>query len=181
MRFAKQLALVSLVPAMIGLALTGCGSKTEDQSSPHLNVSELKQLVKDFSTGNKTADSASITSSKLTVTEDGRETAYDLPGDAFFVSIAPYVEQTHPCATHNLAGCQGELKERNFSVTIRDSKGNAIMNNSALKSEANGFIDLWLPRNDTYQVSIQYDGQRAESEISTYDGDNTCITTMKLD
>lgn len=49
-----------------------------------------------------------------------------------------------------------------------------------MTSLENGFIDLWLPRDKTFQVKIEYDGKVTEQEISTFEGDNTCITTMQL-
>ena len=49
-----------------------------------------------------------------------------------------------------------------------------------VKSQANGFIDLWLPRDNTYHVTITQGDKSVESEISTFKGDNTCITTMQL-
>jgi len=48
-----------------------------------------------------------------------------------------------------------------------------------MTSLANGFIDLWLPRDKAFQVKID-DGETVESEISTVTDDNTCITIMKL-
>lgn len=35
---------------------------------------------------------------------------------------------------------------------------------------ANGFIDIWLPRDKTFQVKIEHNGKIAESEISTFKG-----------
>lgn len=78
-----------------------------------------------------------------------------------------------------MTGCQGELVEKEFEVYIKDTEGNVIINET-IKSQSNGFIDLWLPRNKTYQVQINHDGKIVESEISTFEGNNTCITTMQL-
>lgn len=69
--------------------------------------------------------------------------------------------------------------EKEFNVYIEDEEGNVVVDDT-LTSFANGFIDLWLPRDRIYQVKIEYDGKAAESTISTFDGDNTCITTMQL-
>lgn len=80
---------------------------------------------------------------------------------------------------HSLTGCQGELVEKEFDVYIEDSEGNVILNEK-IKSQANGFFDLWLPRDKKYQIKIQYDGKVSEAEISTFENDNTCITTMQL-
>ncbi|MED4017897.1 CueP family metal-binding protein [Sutcliffiella sp. NC1] len=141
---------------------------------------DIKQLVNEYSVGSFEEVSASITSHELIVTEEDEEvTTYELPKEEFFVSIAPYVEKTHPCAIHSLTGCQGELVEQEFDVYIEDENGNVVVDETITSLE-NGFIDLWLPRDQTFQVTIEYDGKETKSEISTFEGDNTCITTMQL-
>ena len=49
-----------------------------------------------------------------------------------------------------------------------------------MTSLENGFIDLWLPRDKNFQVKITHNGKTVESNISTFEDDNTCITTMQL-
>lgn len=49
-----------------------------------------------------------------------------------------------------------------------------------MKTHANGFIDLWLPRNETFTITITKDEKSAQSEISTFEDDQTCVTNMKL-
>lgn len=141
---------------------------------------EIKQLIAEYSAGVFLNHSASITSTELVVT-DGNEKkfTYDLPDEEFFVSIAPFVNSTHPCAIHSLTGCQGELANKDFQVYIEDTEGNVVIDDT-LQSLSNGFIDLWLPRDKTYRITITYDGKVAESEFSTFEGDNTCITTLQL-
>jgi len=78
-----------------------------------------------------------------------------------------------------LTGCQGELADKEFDVYIEDTEGNVILDEK-VKSQANGFFDLWLPRDKSYQVKITYDGKVSESEISSSKDDGTCITTMQL-
>ncbi len=80
---------------------------------------------------------------------------------------------------HNLTGCQGELVEQEFDVFIEDEDGNVIVDEKITSLE-NGFIDLWLPRKKTYAVTIAYDGKTVESDLSTFEKDGTCITTMQL-
>ncbi|WP_233191579.1 hypothetical protein [Sporosarcina sp. P18a] len=41
--------------------------------------------------------------------------------------------------------------------------------------------EIWLPRNDTFTVTIKQDTKETVSEITTFDGDNLCITTMRLE
>ncbi|AZU60523.1 hypothetical protein CHR53_04170 [Neobacillus mesonae] len=78
-----------------------------------------------------------------------------------------------------MTGCQGELANKEFKLYIEDKEGNVIRDEK-VKAPSNGFIDLWLPRDKSYQVKIEYDGKKAESDISTFKDDPTCITTMQL-
>lgn len=80
---------------------------------------------------------------------------------------------------HSLTGCQGELVEEQFDVLIEDEAGNVIVDD-ILQTEANGFIDLWLPRDRTYRIFIEHNGKSVESEFSTFDDDGTCLTTFQL-
>lgn len=162
--------------------LVACNGENASEGSETIigETEDIKSLVQDYSLKNLEAESASISSEKLTVTKnDGSEIIYDLPNDEFFVSIAPYINETHPCEIHNLTGCQGELVNESFDVYIEDSKGNVVIDDT-LQTEANGFIDLWLPRDETYKILIEHEGKQVESEISTFINDGTCITTMKL-
>lgn len=167
--------------------MAACGSEeaadepqTSEEPQASQETQDVKELVHEYSVGDFEDVSASITSDELIITDaDDKETTYELPEDEFFVSIAPFIEETHPCEIHSLTGCQGELVEEEFDVYIEDEEGNVIVDET-LKSLENGFIDLWLPKNETFHVTIQHDGKTAEQEITTFEGDNTCITTMQL-
>lgn len=164
---------------VLGLLLILTVAACNESSANNSEAQDIKKMVQDLSVGEFENISASITSEKLIVTENNKETTYDLPADEFFVSIAPFINTTHPCANHSLTSCQGELVEEEFDVYIQDNDGNVVVDEK-MTSFANGFIDLWLPRDKTYQVKINYDGKISEAEISTFEGDNTCITTMQL-
>lgn len=69
--------------------------------------------------------------------------------------------------------------EEEFEIKIVDTEGNVILDETR-KTEQNGFIDLWLPRDETFEVTITQDDRKVEAEISTFDNDPTCITTMQL-
>lgn len=166
----------------IAIVLVGCNSKdnTNEKEQTSQEETDIKQMVHDYSIGKLDAQNASITGTELSVTDkQDKETVYKLPDDEFFVSIAPFVNETHPCTFHSLTGCQGEMVEQEFDVHIEDTEGNVVINET-MKSLENGFIDLWLPRDKTYQVKITHDGKNVESEISTFADDATCITTMQL-
>lgn len=71
------------------------------------------------------------------------------------------------------------MVDEEFDVYIEDTDGNVIIDKT-MTSQANGFIDLWLPRDKNYLVKISNDGNVVESELSTFESDGTCITTMQL-
>ncbi|KGR80076.1 CueP family metal-binding protein [Ureibacillus manganicus] len=171
-----------MVTLFAAIFLVACnGENTNEGSSPKIEESvDIKELVQEFSARNITAKSASISSEKLVVTEnDGKEVTYELPEDEFFVSIAPFINQTHPCQIHSLTSCQGELVNEQFDVYIEDADGNVVLDKT-IQTQVNGFIDLWLPRDQTYSITIEQDGKKAESEFSTFKNDGTCITTIQL-
>ncbi|THE09353.1 hypothetical protein E1I69_22665 [Bacillus timonensis] len=171
--------LIGIAGLLLIFLLAACNNSTSDEMGVN-EAKDIKEMVHDYSVGSFEDVSASITSHELIVTDSNKkETAYELPEDEFFVSIAPFVKETHECAIHSLTGCQGELVEKEFEVYIEDEAGNVVVDETIASFE-NGFIDLWLPRDKTYQVKIGYDGKTAESQISTFEGDNTCITTMQL-
>ncbi|QWU15432.1 hypothetical protein SAMN04487895_12438 [Paenibacillus sophorae] len=174
----KIFIAAALIAVVLGAYIIAGGDKTQEtvkQTAP-----DIKQLVNNYSSGKLNAKSASITSDELTVTADNNDkTTYSLPKNEFFVSIAPYVNKTHPCATHSLTGCQGEMANEKFNVTITDRDGKVVIKDE-LQSFDNGFIDFWLPRDQTFHVTIEHGGKSSESEISTFEDDNTCISTMQL-
>lgn len=168
-----------LIVSSLFLSLVTVACNNNDTSSHNVGTQDIKEKVHAYSVGTFENVSASITSHELIVTDNGKQTSYDLPKEEFFVSIAPFIENTHECAIHNLTGCQGELVEKNFDVLIRDEEGTVVLDETMTSLE-NGFIDLWLPRDQTYQVKIEYDGKSVESVIETKKDENTCITTMQL-
>lgn len=170
-----KLSLMLLILALFLVACSNSNDQTDD-----LSTDEIKTLVHDFTVRNVTAEAASITSEELIVTEENDEqTVYTLPEDEFFVSIAPFKTETHPCDIHSLTGCQGELIGEDFNVKVEDKTGKVILD-EIKQTESNGFIDLWLPRDGVFEVTITQDDKKSVSEITTYEGDNTCITTMQL-
>lgn len=171
---------IAVMTLLITVLLAACGQENTDEGNVAIETEDIKELVHDYSVGNIKDQSASITSSQLIVTDsDKNEFTYDLPEDDFFVSIAPYVNETHPCTNHSLTGCQGEMVEEEFDVYIQDNEGNVVLDEK-LNSQANGFFDLWLPRDQTYTIVIAHNGKKVESTFSTFVDDGTCITTMQL-
>ncbi|KXH78776.1 CueP family metal-binding protein [Sporosarcina sp. HYO08] len=177
----RKKGLFAVLGLSLLLLLAACNNSAsnEQDAQDEQDTQDIKEMVHEYSTGSFDDVTASITSHELIVTDNGKETSIQLPEEEFFISIAPFVETTHPCAIHSLTGCQGELVGQEFNVFIQDEEGNVVVD-EIMTTPANGFIDLWLPRDQTFQVKIEHDGKTTESEISTYEGDDTCVTTMQL-
>lgn len=110
-----------------------------------------------------------------------REASVPMPSGEFYVSVAPYVEQTHSCHFHSLTTCVGELANRDVEVTVVDSKSGKILIEGGRKTYDNGFVGLWLPRGIDATLTISSGGKRATAEVSTKDADDaTCLTTLQL-
>lgn len=77
--------------------LVACNSDIANEGLGDHETKDIKELVHGYSIGSIDAQSASITSTQLIVTDnDHRESVYNLPEDEFFVSIAPFINETHP-------------------------------------------------------------------------------------
>src|SRR5690625_4884423 len=113
--------------ALTMLVLAACGGEDTSQSEGSLSTNDIKDLVNDYTVDNLEPDSASITSHELVVEEDNEELVYELPEEEFFVSIAPFINETHECAVHSLTGCQGELVEEEIDVLITDWSGEVVV------------------------------------------------------
>lgn len=180
MEKVKMRLNILIVTLLTSVLLVACNDKNTNEESLEMEPEDIKDLVNDYSIGNKTDQSASITSTQLIITDsDDKESVYELPEEEFFVSIAPYINETHPCTNHSLTGCQGEMVNKDFDIYIEDTEGNIIIDDT-MDSGENGFIDLWLPRDKKFHVTISYEGKQVDSDISTFKNDGTCITTIQL-
>lgn len=106
--------------------------------------------------------------------------ALPLPEDEFYVSIAPYVNQTHPCTYHSLTTCLGELQNTPIELTITDTETGDIVQEGLTATADNGFVGAWLKRDREYLVRIVSAEGYAEQVIRTGVDDPSCITTMQL-
>jgi len=174
-----KLLAITLLAATTLFACNSENSNNVEATTVH-NNEDIKELVNDYSLRKIKDVNASITSTQLITTDsNGKEEIIDLPEDEFFVSIAPYINKTHPCTNHSLTGCQGEMVNKEFDIKIIDTEGNVIVDKK-MQTLENGFIDLWLPRNQTYEITIEHEGKKVNSTFSTFEYDGTCITTLQL-
>ena len=117
----------------------------------------------------------------LSDTASGAEASLPLPDDLFYVSIAPYVEQTHDCFFHSLTTCLGELQNAEIELTATDRDTGEVLASGARTTADNGFAGLWLPRGTEVDLEVAHGELRAETTISTGSVDDpTCLTTLRL-
>ena len=107
------------------------------------------------------------------------EHTMEIPEDQFYVSIAPFVDQTHECYYHNLATCQGELVEEDLDVTITTTDGEVLVDETVTTYQ-NGFAGFWLPRDIEGTIVISHDGKSVTAPLATGPEDPTCVTTLQL-
>lgn len=192
--------------AAAGLTLTavaGCGSPTtpaaQETSAPaavapggsgtdaildELGVAgkDATQVVEalDQTTGERRRDVlASVRYDSVVLKDATREASVPLPDGRFYLSVAPYLEQTHDCFFHSLTTCTGELAGQDVDVTITDATGKALVDGK-FTTYANGFVGFWLPRDITGTITVSADGRTATSPISTGPDAPTCLTTLQL-
>lgn len=144
-----------------------------------LSVKEMVNKL-DSITDEKSSLNASITGTDLILYDNGKEYDFALPKDEFYVSFAPYIHEVHPCKTHNLVSCRGELFNQEFDVSIVKSDGTVLMDQK-VKSMESGFIGVWLPRDIEATLTVSTNGLSVTQPISTFADSDTCITTpLKL-
>lgn len=124
---------------------------------------------------------ASVRANSLVLTDGGaQEQVVALPEDEFYVSIAPFLTQTHECYFHSLTSCVGELQNKDIQVRIVNDADGTVLVDEATKTFDNGFIGYWLPKDITATVEITHDGNTATATLGTGPDDPTCVTTIQL-
>lgn len=103
-----------------------------------------------------------------------------LPEDSTMIAIAPYVSKTHSCVNHNLTGCKGELFGVPVKVVASKTTDGTVIFNKSITTMDNGFLELWLPRNMEFDLTLVAQGRRATGKITTFKDSKTCITTFRL-
>lgn len=144
---------------------------------------EIKELVNnlDQRIDEPSNIGARITGDTLFLYDNEKEYSIDLPTDSFFVSIAPYINEVHPCTIHNLVTCRGEIYGQSMRIRVVDENNQIILDEDRTTQE-NGFIGLWLPKDINAMLKVDYNGLSVEYPISTYSESDTCITTpLKLE
>jgi hypothetical protein len=110
---------------------------------------------------------------------NGTEVTVPMPDDLMYVSVAPYLQRTHPCATHYMSGCQGELVGAPVHVQAILADGTVLID-EVMPTLANGFIDLWLPRDQAIDLFMTLGETSVVGRLTTFADSRTCITDLQL-
>ena len=78
-----------------------------------------------------------------------------------------------------MSSCQGELASSEVYVKAVGKNGTVLVDKT-VQTMANGFFELWLPRNDNIKLTIQGFNKSATGMIGTFPNSNTCLTTFHL-
>lgn len=174
----KGILLITLLATL--LLMTGCKTETTLEAV-NLDGYTGKEILLGVSDGTIEVDGfgLSVYDDELIVLIGDERIGVPMPEDEFYVSVAPYIDTTHPCLYHSATGCRGELKSETFFVEYVLEDGTVIISEE-MTSLSNGFIDLWLPRDVTGTLTITHNGLSASKIIKTISGEPTCETTMQL-
>ncbi len=182
------------------LVLTGCSTTSTQPTSPPtasqsidaelladhdlagLDAAQIIERLDTMPVAERPSDLiASVRPDALVLTDgEQRETRLPMPDDEVYISIAPYLEQTHDCHFHSLTTCLGELADTEVRVTLTGDDGEVLID-EARQTYDNGFIGIWVPRGIEATLTIKHEGQTGSATISTTNEDDpTCITTLQL-
>lgn len=180
---SKLIFIPTILLFLLSLSLWTLQYRAGDELIKQYGLSDLSLQEKIAFLENSVDDrekvTAGITATKLFITIEGKEFQYRLPQEAFYLSIAPYIDQTHPCGIHSFVTCQGELVNQTFDVEVLD-ESNTIILEGSYSTYSNGFFGIWLPKNSLFRLTVTYRGMRASSLVATSLTSNTCLTTLRL-
>lgn len=120
-----------------------------------------------------------LTDSALTNTAGSATETLPMPAGEFYLSVAPYQDQTHGCTFHSLTTCLGEMAGETLDLTVTDDAGQLVLDETRTTYD-NGFVGLWLPRDLSGTLTLEHEGKTATAPITTGDNDLTCLTTTQL-
>jgi len=164
--------------------LLSCSESTDVNYDDEISIIENMNIKDAINQANEWRSSHSkitsyITTEQLTIEfPDGREVTKKLPDNEMYIAVAPYINTTHTCSNHYISTCDAELKNKTFNVLATIDNSSII--NENFTSMNNGFIELWLPRNKTITILVEYGNLKSSETISTSKNSKTCYTTFYL-
>lgn len=188
----KHRTFLAVVVGML-LLLTGCAAPpTVDQvlqkyGMGGMNAVEIIEHLEAMPLADRPEELlVSVKADELLIQEqpDGVVHTLPMPKDQFYVSIAPYTQQTHECFHHSLTTCLGELPNTEFFVDIKDRTTQQAYVKAQHSTHPNGFMGFWLPRDRDLELSLfthADDGWEVKKvPLSTKADAPTCVTEVRL-
>ncbi len=192
MRNRRTTRVVARAGLALALAITGCSTSADGdayEAEPLLarhglagmNTAEIiDHLDRQGGDDRPTDLMASVRPDELVISSNEQEFVLDIPDDRFYLSFAPYVDQTHECFYHSLTTCTGELASAELLVQVVDTATGEVLVDETRTTFENGFVGLWLPRDMEGTLRVSHDGKTGEVDITTDDDAPTCVTTLQL-
>lgn len=184
--------LATAAAAILALVLVGCSAPDTNPDSAgtdllaehglaDMSTPEIIDSLDRMNVSDRPSELiASVRPDALVLTDSAQEVVLDMPDDVTYLSIAPYIEQTHECFFHSLTTCRGELSGQDIEVRIvDDATGDVIVAESTTTFD-NGFAGFWVPRSLQGTIEVTYGGRSGTTPFSTTGDAATCITTLQL-
>ncbi len=181
---SKVVAIISLIIS----SFVSANANAESKSAEYFNSLTYTQAIEKAKEWykNKEGVMVKVTPNNIIASfPDGTRSSIPIPANKFFISIAPWVNFSHPCTDHVPTGCTGEMINEDMHLFIKDLETGQIINSGKVNTGNDGFIDVWLSSNSSYDINIHYRNNsgklmQAREQISTFKSDRTCITSMQL-
>jgi hypothetical protein len=100
--------------------------------------------------------------------------------DMFWLSVGPYQNNTHSCVNHNVLSCEAEFKGKNIIFHIKSQDSSFEMNGSGFTT-SQGWLDLYLPKNQKYIAEFEVEGLKGSGILTTSPDSPTCISTIQVE
>ena len=188
----KKFRTMAAIAGVVALAVSGCSAADTGNTAadPDLLVEqglsgmeprEIIDYLDQLPVAERPGDLiASVQPTELVLSDQDEEMALDLPAELTYVSVAPYVDQTHDCFYHSLTTCLGELRNAPVEVEIIEDGTGAVLVSEQATTFDNGFIGYWLPRDTAGTIEITHGEFTGYSYFTTGTDGATCITDLRL-
>ena len=194
------LGLAALALALAGCSAPGAGSEpsADSEESAAVQPGSAEEMLADLDLADEDVTGvidhldrlpvderptdlmASVQPDELVLTDGQQEATMALPKGKSYVSIAPFVDETHDCFYHSLTTCLGEMSGEDVDVVITDSEtGEAVVDESTTTFD-NGFVGFWVPSDISGTIRITAEGKSGSTEFSTKSDGPTCVTDLQL-
>lgn len=182
--------IVSAVLA--ALVLAGCAAQPDPERGTEaanaveqwaaLDVTELIDQLEATPVDERPQDvMASIRQDEVLVSAPDGSQEVSVPiEEGHYLSIAPYVDQTHDCFFHSLTTCTGEMAGEEITVRVVDDRTGEVYVDETSRTHDNGFVGFWLPRDISATLTVTAAGRSAETSVETGADDLTCLTSLQL-